>query len=299
VPRSAVRVDVELPGAKGTTLRGWLHLPDGRGPWPGIVLTHGFSATRSMGLDRWGDLLAGAGFVALVYDHRGFGDSDGEPRQVVDPWAQTRDLQLALTWLSGRPEVDPDRLALWGTSYSAGEALVLGAIDPRVRAVVATVPFAALPTSFEGDTMATLGAMRAQLADEHDDGGTPMGPFAVADEEGVDLPVFLGGEEAAAWFGELGGAPGSGWQNRVWFGGSGDVTWDPGAAVAHLSPTPLLMVVATDDTIAATEVSLRAFERAGEPKQLELVEGGHFSAYDGAGFEKASGATVAFLRRWL
>jgi uncharacterized protein len=135
-----VRSDVEFD-ADGTTLRGWLYVPDGAaGPVPTIVLAHGFSAVKEMYLDRFGEAFAAAGLGALVYDHRNFGASDGEPRQEIDPWEQVRDYRNAISYAQTRDEVDADRIGVWGSSYSAGHAIVVGAIDRRVKCVACQVP---------------------------------------------------------------------------------------------------------------------------------------------------------------
>jgi len=95
--------------------------------------------------------------------------------------------------------------------------------------------------------------------------------------------------ESTEWFLRVGG-PGTNWENRILLGATpeGAPAFDPGLAVAHIAPTPLLMVVASDDTLAATDVALAAFERAGSPKQLELVEGHHFVDYDGDAFDRVA-----------
>src|ERR671920_1828167 len=133
------RTDVEF-NADGTTLRGWLYRPDGDGAAPGVVMAHGFSATKEMYLDSFAEVFAQAGLAALVFDHRNFGASDGEPRQEIDPWAQVRDYRHAITYARTREEVDGDRIGIWGSSYSGGHVLVVGAIDRRVKCVVAQVP---------------------------------------------------------------------------------------------------------------------------------------------------------------
>jgi dienelactone hydrolase len=75
-----------------------------------------------------------------VHDHRNFGTSGGDLRGDIDPWQQIADWRRAISYLEGRPEVDPTRIGLWGTSYAGGYALVLGATDRRLRCVVAQVP---------------------------------------------------------------------------------------------------------------------------------------------------------------
>src|SRR5499427_11099459 len=127
--------------AEGVILRGWLYLPDGAsGPVPTVVMAHGFSAVKEMYLDKFAETLARAGLGVLVFDNRGFGTSDGEPRQEIDPWAQVRDYRHAITFAGTLPEVAPGRIGIWGSSYSGGHVLVVAAIDRRVKAVVSQVP---------------------------------------------------------------------------------------------------------------------------------------------------------------
>src|ERR671914_2857393 len=135
-----MRQDVEFD-AEGVTLRGWLYLPDGAsGPVPTVVMAHGFSAVKEMFLDDFAGAFAAGGLGALVFDNRNFGASDGEPRQEIDPWAQVRDYRDAITWVRTRSEVDAERIGVWGSSYSGGHVLVLGAIDRRIKCVVSQVP---------------------------------------------------------------------------------------------------------------------------------------------------------------
>ena len=80
-----MRQDIEFD-AEGTTLRGWLYVPDGAtGPAPTIVMCHGYSAVKELFLDAFAEVFCDAGFCALVYDNRNLGASDGEPRQEIDP----------------------------------------------------------------------------------------------------------------------------------------------------------------------------------------------------------------------
>src|SRR5216117_1681051 len=135
-----MRQDVEFD-AEGVTLRGWLYLPDGAsGPVPTVVMAHGLSAVKEMYLDGFAEAFAAGGLGALAFDNRNFGASDGEPRYEIDPWAQVRDYRHAISYLQTVPGIDRDRIAVWGSSYSGGHALVLGAIDRRVKAVVSQVP---------------------------------------------------------------------------------------------------------------------------------------------------------------
>jgi len=123
------------------TLRGWLYRPDnGAGDRPAIVMAHGFSATKEMYLDDFAEVFAAAGFSVMVYDHRNFGDSDGEPRGEIDPVARIRGYRDAMIWLLDQPGVDRDRIGAWGSSYSGARVIQLGAIDRCVKCVVSQVP---------------------------------------------------------------------------------------------------------------------------------------------------------------
>jgi hypothetical protein len=295
------RVDVELPSSiDGTVLRGWSYTPVGAdtgAPGPGVVMAHGFSAVKEMGLEAMADALAAAGFAVLAYDHRNLGASDGEPRQEIDIWAQARDYRSAFDWLAARPAVDATRIALWGSSYSGGEVLVVGAADRRVAAVVAQVPFAGITTEYSDADLAGWPALRdALLTGARGAPADPFGPIAVVCEEEGGA-AFLAQPESWRWFTAQGRLPGSAWRNEVTVrNDGGPALFDPGLAVGHLAPTPLLMIVATEDRLAATDVALAAFERAGEPKELVLVEGDHFVPYGGDAFDVCRDATIAFLR---
>jgi fermentation-respiration switch protein FrsA (DUF1100 family) len=299
------RIDVEFPDHEGVILRGWPYpAVVGDAPGPGLVMAHGFSATKEMGLGPFAEQFAAAGITVLVYDHRGLGASDGEPRQVVDPYLQARGYRAAIDWLSVRAEIDAARVGIWGSSFSGGDVLVVGAVDRRVRAVVANVPLAGFPGvdySERDVNDASFAALRDALDDPNGPGTAaaavePAGPLAPVQAPGNELPVVMTQPESSEWFLRVGVA-GSNWENLVWLGRAPDgaPAFDPGVAVAHIAPTPLLMVVASDDTLAATDVAIAAYERAGDPKQFTLVEGHHFVDYDGDAFTHVARVMTDFL----
>jgi len=302
-----VRRDVEFEGHGGTLLRGWLYSPSRTTApaSPGVVMAHGFSALKEMALDRYAEVFCQAGLAVLVYDHRGFGASDGEPRQKINPWAQARDYRYAITWLGCQPEVDSDRIGIWGSSYSGGEVIVVGSCDERVKAVVANVPFAGLPDVDYSDTAARHAAICQQLGDESgaslaDVEQSSFGPLPVIRSPGLEGPVMLDQPESTEWFGQ--------WETRAprWLnsitlenGMGTEPVWDPGACISHVAPRPLLLVVATEDRLAATAITREAFERAGEPKQLVMLEGHHFVPYEGEGFARSAEAARSFFAKHL
>ena len=123
----------------GTILRAYLHSP-GPGAHPGIVMCPGFGGVKPH-IDPYAALFAEAGFAVLNFDNRGWGTSEGEPRQELNVFKQITDLRDAITFAESQPEFDSEQgFGVWGSSFSGGLAIVTAANDPRVRCVVAQIP---------------------------------------------------------------------------------------------------------------------------------------------------------------
>lgn len=293
---------VGFSGHGGTELAGIFYLPEGEGPFPGLVMTHGFSAVKEMCLREFAEVFCEAGFAVLLYDHRNLGESAGEPRQEINPWAQIRDYRYALSWMGERPEVNADRLGVWGSSFSGGAVLILAAVDRRVKAVVANVPLSGFPGVDYSDPLATFESIREVVLDEGDEGLASRAvaeprPLRVVDDGGEGPPAFLGQEESKRWFLRVGERPGSTWRNEVTVVNAFDCEpkFDPGFCMPYIAPTPLLMVVADGDNLTPASTAEEAFVRAGEPKTWVVVEGDHFVPYQGAASERVAGLTLDFL----
>jgi uncharacterized protein len=277
-----MRQDIEFD-AEGVTLRGWLYLPDGAtGPVSTVVMAHGFSAVKEMYLDSFAEAFAGGALGALVFDNRNFGASGGEPRQEIDPWAQVRDYRHAITYAQTRSEVDADRIGVWGTSYSGGHVLVLGAIDKRVKCVVAQVPLVSgvrnIQRLVRQDFLAPNRAAFDQDRVARFRGEAPaMVPVVDADPLAVSaLPT----PDSWEWFSETGKSRAPAWRNEVTLRTVEMLMeYEPSAYLERISPTPLLMVVAAGDHLTPTDLALEAYQQAREPKKLVLLPGGHFDAY--------------------
>jgi uncharacterized protein len=287
-----MREDVEFD-AEGVTLRGWLYRPDGAaGPVPTVVMAHGFSAVKEMYLDGFAEAFAAGGLGALVFDNRNFGASDGEPRQEIDPWQQVRDYRHAITYAQTRSEVDADRIGVWGTSYSGGHVLVLGAIDKRIKCVVAQVPlvsgFRNIQRLVRQDFLApNREAMNADRAARYRGEAPAMVPVVDPDPMATSaLPT----PDSWEWFSEAGKGKAPAWRNEVTLRSVEMLMeYEPSAYLERISPTPLLMVVAALDHLTPSDLALEAYQQAREPKRLVLLPDAHFDAYVKA-FDAASGA---------
>ena len=293
------RQDVEFPAEGGVTLRGWLFVPDGPAPHPAITMAHGFAGVMELGLERFARAFTDAGFVVLVHDHRGFGASDGAPRFDIDPWVQIADWRRAISFLENHPAVDADRIGLWGTSYAGGHAIVLGATDRRLRAVVAQVPtISGYQQSLRRVPPDQVPALEAAFADDERQRfqGAPPATQAVVSADPA-MPAAYRSADAVAFYNQP--VPEGVWENAVTLRSSRAARmYEPGTWVSRVSPTPLLMVVALHDTITVADLALSAYERALQPKQLVTIDGDHFDPYL-ASFADASGGAIAWFTEHL
>jgi uncharacterized protein len=296
-----MREDIEF-NADGVMLRGWLYSPEAvGGAAPTVVMAHGFSAVKEMYLDRFAEEFAGAGLAALVFDNRNFGASDGEPRQEIDPWEQIRDYRTAITYAATRPEVDPDRIGVWGSSYSGGHVLAVAAIDRRVKCVVAQVPAVSGHANFRALVRADfIPGFQAQFNSDREARfrGEPPAMVPVVDEDPL-APSALPTPDSYTWFAETHESRAPSWRNEVTLRSVEMFTeYEPGTYLPWISPTPLLMCVAQNDVLTPTDIAIAGYDEAREPKKLVILPGGHFDAYVDA-FDLASSAATDWFTQHL
>ncbi len=125
----------------GESIHAWFYLPGVlSAPIPCIVMAHGLGGTLEMGLEQYARRFQAAGFAVLAFDYRYFGASGGEPRQLIWIPHQLEDLGAAIGYVRSRPEIDAERVGLWGTSLGGGHVLVAAAQDHRIACVAAQCP---------------------------------------------------------------------------------------------------------------------------------------------------------------
>ncbi|HEX2593966.1 MAG TPA: alpha/beta hydrolase [Rhizomicrobium sp.] len=283
-----MRSDISFT-SNGTTCRGWLYRPDNaRDKAPAIVMSHGFSAVKEQGLDAFARRFCADGFVVVVFDYRFLGSSDGEPRGRIVPQDQHDDLRAALDWISVQPGVDPGRIGMWGSSYSGGHSLFMGAIDPRVKVIAAQVPAICTAHSLialagkEGFT-----GILSMVADDHArrNAGQPSTPVPVVAPEG-ELSV-LSTPDSYAWFSNSGKTEAPTWLNQTDLESVARLAeYNPAGIIDLIAPKPLLIQAATNDSLIPIALARDAFARAGEPKKYVEFDGGHFDVYPGTRFHE-------------
>jgi len=285
----------------GSLVRGTFYTPSSAGgPFPVVVMAHGWGMVSGGDLEDYAGAIVEAGFAALTFDFRNLGASEGEPRQDIDPYRQIEDYRAAISYVRTRPEVDGERIGVWGSSYSGGHALVTAAIDRRVRCVVAQVPTisgwrAAQQRVSAGD----LAAQQEWFTRDRE------ARFAGANGQAITMisadpseMVAYPGEESYDYMSAQGKICPN-WRNKVTVRSLELArTYEPGAYIERIAPTPLLMIIADADTTTPTGLQQEAYQRAYCPKRLLMVPGGHYSVYT-EHFEATSKAAVEWFGQHL
>jgi alpha-beta hydrolase superfamily lysophospholipase len=271
------------------TCAAWFYPAAGeRSPAPAVVMAHGLSGTRRDRLGAFAERFAAAGFAALVFDHRGFGDSGGEP-DLFDPARQLEDWCAAIAFARSLPEVDPGRVATFGSSMGGGNALAAAAADPRVAAAISQVPFLDIVKQAHRASPRVTARMLTAAAQ-----GRYLPAVGQPDEPAlINAP---GGEEG--WRRVVSIGEDSRWRNRVssrWLLGR---PFRPARHAAKLH-CPWLVCVGEADRVAKPGPAIAAARRApkGELRTYPGVD--HFDIYDGPVHEAVIADQLDFLGRHL
>jgi hypothetical protein len=264
-------------------------------------MAHGLSAVKEMSLAGFAERFAAAGLAALVFDFRYLGESQGEPRGQIFPHEQQEDYRNAISWLARRPEVDPDRIGAWGTSFSGGHVLQLAAFDRRIKAAVVQVPALnvwrqVLHSGGREALEGMLGMLAADRTARFESGaGNTLQVVAPPGEL-----CIMGAPDAYEWFQKQSAAAPT-WINRITIESlERMIEYAPASAVELISPTPLLAILAEHDSLVSTDLASALLERAGDPKQIQVLACGHFDVYGTEPwFTRAAGAAADWFKTHL
>ena len=243
------------------------------------------------------------GFAVLLYDNRSWGASDGSPRQESDPWRQVEDIHAAVSYCLTLPGIVPDRVVIWGSQLLGGNCLIAAAVDFRIKAVISQVPFISGEGFLRNFPKELVDAMYTNRV--HGVAPEYTRLYAQTTEEAIanGHNLILGTKESAAYWQETSKkelAPGVEWKNQVTLQSLYHlVKHEPGAFIHRIAPRPLLMAIASNDSILPAAEARAAFEKAGEGKEVVEFECGHFDAYRGEMFKKNVKTQVEFLQRHM
>jgi uncharacterized protein len=255
---------------------------------PIVVMAHGLSGTRRDRLGAFAERFASAGIAALVFDHRGFGESGGEP-DLFHPKRQLEDWRAAIAFARSLPGTDASRVATFGSSMGGGNALAAAAGDRQVAAAISQVPFLdALRQAHRPPPLVAARMLFAALRGQHLPAvGQPH------EAAFVNAPGAEAGWRHVVSIGEE-----SRWRDRAsarWLLGA---PYRPARHAARLH-CPWLVCVGEADRVAKPGPAIAAARRAplGELRTYPGVD--HFDIYDGPQHEAVLADQLAFLRRHL
>jgi fermentation-respiration switch protein FrsA (DUF1100 family) len=288
------RVDFACDGVR---CAGWLTLPAGAGPHPGVVLVHGFGATHDMMLPKYEQHFAAAGIATLAFDHRNTGESDGQPRQHISLGRQRTDVEAALNILTAQPAIDATRVGLWGTSLGGMNVLRVAATRDDVSVAVVQCPMVHGPAAVR-----TLGAVQALR----------LAPFIAEDalrallRRGRRYVAIVGPPGSTAIVTVEGAA--DGWNSTVPAGGHFDnrvaaadavgLVWTSALRHAAKITAPLLVCVCDRENLIDPRYVELAARRA--PKgEARHYDSDHFEIYHPPVVDQALADQTAFLREHL
>jgi pimeloyl-ACP methyl ester carboxylesterase len=283
--------------SQGTPCAAWLYRPERSGLAPIIILGHGLGGIREMRLDAFAERFTAAGYASLVFDYRHFGASGGEPRQLLDINRQLEDWKAALAYARTLDGVDPDRVALWGTSFGGGHVILAGAGDERVAAVIAQCPFTDGPASVLAADPLSL--MKATALGLRDLAGAALGrkPTMVATAGPPRSAALMASTDAERGYLAIvpDGAP---FSNEVAARFALKVGLHrPGRQAAGLN-CPALFCICEHDTVAPARAAQRHASRA-RRAEVRLYPYGHFDIYLGEPFERVVADQIDFLTRHI
>lgn len=225
------------------------------------------------------------GITALVYDPRNLGESEGEPRNEIDPAKQVSDYSDALTFLLSQDKVDLGRIAFWGMSFSATIALCAAALDPRVKVCIAACPYIDLKPPPERRAQVLAKCMKDRQSRAVGNSATYLPMLTDAGKNPAGLHLNPTPEELELVLtAQQRGAPN--FKNRCTLETYYNfMTWNPEAIMQDFAPRAVLFLVPDQDTWSPPEEQLTLFETLPTPKQVHVAPGkGHLTLFNGEEF---------------
>jgi fermentation-respiration switch protein FrsA (DUF1100 family) len=283
--------------SEGVKLVGDLYIPEGLAAGEkraGIVLCYGYTGVRTLYEPPTAQALSQAGYVVLIFDYKGWGESDG-PKTRLSPYGRVIDTQAALTFLSIQPQVDANRVGLYGSSYGGATVIFTAAIDPRVKTVVSVTGV--------GNGLRWMRSIRRpdEYADMLDRAAADRamrvttGKSEFVERNEILIPDRLSARIAAETRKNnplvVSKVPLEYIDDTAGF--------NPEWVVDKIAPRPALFVTTDNDRLIPGEVD-SMYAHANEPKKLVVLKGfGHYELYSGEGFRQLTEVTLSWFTEKL
>ena len=281
----------------GTRCAAWWYRPEAPGPVPVVVMGHGLGCVKEMRLDAYAERYVAAGYACLAFDYRHFGDSGGEPRQLLDIGRQLEDWQAAVAHARTLDGADPDRVVLWGASLSGGHVIRVAAADPRVAAVVAQVPHVSGIASLRSEKLSMVARLSAHGVYDAVRGLFGRSPhYVLSSGDDVELGLVNAPGESAGYLGlmpedaEIDRRVAARFALSIGF-------YSPGRALPTLT-MPALLQVGTGDLTTPARPVVDACDRA-PTATLKEYPAGHFQLFEEPLFSTVVQDQLDFLSRTL
>jgi len=293
---AVTRHDVSFD-SDGDRCAAWLYLPEGVERPPVVVLGHGLGATREMGLEAFAERFAKAGIAALTFTYRHFGDSGGQPRQLLSIKKQLADWDAAIAHVKTRSDVDGTRIAVWGSSFGGGHAIIVASRHPELRAAISQCPFTDGIASARA--LGPVGTMRLLPTVARDALAAALGrdPVLVKLAGAPGERALMTAPDALP--GYLALVPeGTTFVNEVTARVAPTITRHRPGKVAKNVRMPILFCIPDHDSVTPPEETV-VFARTAPMGEVKRYDAGHFDIYLGDAFETVVADQTEFLTRHL
>lgn len=284
--------------SEGYKLRGDIYFPDDLKPGEkraGVVLCQGYTGGREIVLPQNAEVFNEHGYVALLFDYKGWGDSEGPPNRLA-PYSRVLDVQAAITFLGMQTEVDSDKIGLYGHSFGGGTVTWVGAVDKRAKCIVSLVGVGngerwmsrvrRMDEWFQ--VLERIRADRERRVTTGKSEEVDRGEILILDERSA---------EAAARARRNNPQPASTLPLEYV---DDTLGFRPEWLADKISPRPILFIGTDNDRVVPVEETEQLYAHAQEPKKLVILKGyGHYDVYLEPAFSEAMAATLDWFEQHL